>query len=287
VTECQRLSLRARQVLTFLKQKSGAKGYCWWRQDRLARAMDCCLRTINGAIAELVSGGLVTVTRGRYCNVYTIREIVEKLAYQCGKPVESAVEILKSCVSDTQFSAHLRPPHPISESLKGKEQLACLPEGNLCGVPLASIVPPTITNEYGRVYPNPEFHRVRGILENAEERIRRANDPEAYLRAILQRELGLAAGAGRGYGAPGDPATGGSLLPFEGPSLAPAETSGTSAIEPKSLKSVGVTTTTGGGTADVPQVTRRKPPGSEGGESGAAEGDPGPPWTRKGASGGS
>lgn len=293
------LSLRARQVLTFLKQKAGVKGFCWWKQERIARAMGCSLRTISGVITELVAAGKIQNTRRGHSNVYTILELAENVAYRGGIPVENVLEGLRSCVSDTQVSAYRPHLHPISEFRKGKEQLACLPEGNLCGMPLASIVPPTITNRHGRVCPNPEFRRIREILENAEPRIRRAANPEAYLRTILAHELGLAAGAGFGDGAQGDPATGasynaaivaGSRRPFEIPSPLPAGTSGTSDQEPKSLDRLATTTKGGGrgtGVSLEREETRRKPAARATCDEGTAE-QPGTATNApKGAAGGS
>jgi hypothetical protein len=63
----------------------------------------------------------------------------------------------------------------------------------------------TITNEYGRTDPNPEFVRLQAILRGAQERVRRARNPAAYERAIIQAELRAmrkpAATAGHSFGA--------------------------------------------------------------------------------------
>lgn len=48
---------------------------------------------------------------------------------------------------------------------------------------------PTITNEYGRTEPNPEFEYLSGVLRNALGRIRNARNPLAYERAVIQAEL--------------------------------------------------------------------------------------------------
>ncbi len=64
---------------------------------------------------------------------------------------------------------------------------------------------PTTTNEYGRTEPNPEFEHLQRILRGAQERVRRARNPAAYERAIIQAELRAmrkpAATAGHSFGA--------------------------------------------------------------------------------------
>jgi hypothetical protein len=48
---------------------------------------------------------------------------------------------------------------------------------------------PTITNEYGRTDPNPEFQHLQAVLRGAKRRIELARNPVAYERAIVQAEL--------------------------------------------------------------------------------------------------
>ena len=49
--------------------------------------------------------------------------------------------------------------------------------------------PKTLTNEYGRVFPNPEYLRARDALLNARERVSAARNPIAYEQAILRAVL--------------------------------------------------------------------------------------------------
>jgi hypothetical protein len=112
-----RLSLGTRQLLAFLRSKSGAKGYCWWKQNTIARAMERGLRTVNRQVSELVAAGDLKVERQRYGNHYRLRDLAAKLAYLAAheeKPVESA----PVGVSDTPIWRIWPTPVSITEFIK-------------------------------------------------------------------------------------------------------------------------------------------------------------------------
>src|SRR5271167_1332198 len=87
-----RLSLGARQLRSFLRSKIGANGYCWWKQETIARDMERSLRTVNRQVSELVAAGELRSERHGHGNHYILCELAEKVAYrqpEAEKPVVS------------------------------------------------------------------------------------------------------------------------------------------------------------------------------------------------------
>jgi hypothetical protein len=121
------LTLGARQLLTFLRSKSGAKGYCWWKQETIARDMERGLRTVNRQVSELVSAGYLKSERHGHGNHYILCDLAEKVAYRTasvGRPVESPAV----GVSDTPNRRIAPEPVSISEILEpenAEEQQHC------------------------------------------------------------------------------------------------------------------------------------------------------------------
>lgn len=157
------LSSGATALLYFLTQKSGRTRQCWWSQKRIADQMHCSVRTIGRWVSELRLAGLLdSIRRGSTSNLYT-------LSSACGKSVEDVRTDQPKCPNVDRPSLLL--------NLRKEKQLA-LP------FPQA-----TVTNEYGRTDPNPEYVAIIGILRGARQRIERARNPIAYEHAIVQREL--------------------------------------------------------------------------------------------------
>jgi Helix-turn-helix domain len=75
-------SLGARQLLTFLRSKSRKKGFCWWKQETIATAMERGLRTVNRQVAELVKAGCLKSEPHGHCNQYILSDLAGKVAYR-------------------------------------------------------------------------------------------------------------------------------------------------------------------------------------------------------------
>jgi DNA-binding transcriptional ArsR family regulator len=171
------LSRSARGFMWFLQQRANKTGQSWWGQDKMARELGVHVRTIGRWVRELREAGkLDSIRRGSTSNLYTLRI--------------TAVENVPLVRSDQTKCPNVS----IELNLEQEKRQA----------PLA-FPEPTITNEYGRTEPNPEFQRIQAILRGAQERVRRARNPAAYERAIIQAELRAlrkpAATAGHSFGA--------------------------------------------------------------------------------------
>lgn len=228
-----RLKLRSRQVLTFLRQKSGRRGFCWWKQSTIAKALGCDLRTINRAIKELVDAGEITSTPHRTCNLYIVRDLSKSLSY-LAETVEKSASYDTPFVPATTNLSYLETPVLICEGSKtlSKQAAPRLTDwlGEYIEAQLACLLPsPTVTNGDGRPHTNPEWRQIQREVENAERRIRKATNPLSYVRGIvldvrakyakIERTAGDRAAVVRS----GDPATGKgcSLRPFESDAQSP------------------------------------------------------------------
>lgn len=144
-------------------------------QQKLAVGLEVSDRQVRTYLAELRGNGLVSVHQGGNgrAALYSLTSgLTSGLLPGC-----FPVPYSEPSINDVVMVENFRAVEPqLSSVLQYKSKLA---------MPAR-----TIQNEYGRECPNPEFYRIRGILENANERIRRARNPAAYERAILERELG-------------------------------------------------------------------------------------------------
>jgi hypothetical protein len=115
------VSLGTRQLVTFLRAKSAKNGYCWWKQETIAEAMERGLRTVNRQIAEAVAAGLLRSERHGHGNYYMPCDLVGKVAHRdvaVEKPVHSAA----AGVSDTPNWRIAQPPVSITEILKPEKK---------------------------------------------------------------------------------------------------------------------------------------------------------------------
>lgn len=118
-----RLSLGARQLLTFLRGKAGAKGYCWWKQSTIAEHMDRGLRTVNRQIAELVDAKYLESEPHGHGNHYKLCDLSEKMAYQ-QPAVQNPAEITPVGVAATPNWRSGPSPDSITETEEPEEKLA-------------------------------------------------------------------------------------------------------------------------------------------------------------------
>ena len=112
-----RVSLGTRQLVTFLRARSAKKGYCYWRQEKIAEVMERGLRTVNRQVAEAIGAGLIRSERHGHVNVYTPCDLIGKVAYReaaVQKPAHSAA----AGASDTPNWRIEPPPVSITEILK-------------------------------------------------------------------------------------------------------------------------------------------------------------------------
>jgi len=85
------LSAGAKELYTFLVARAGKLGYCRWSQLSIARDFRKSVRTIGRRVSELVSAGLVLVTRrGSKTNLYSLPEsLPQQLKMLWKTPVNS------------------------------------------------------------------------------------------------------------------------------------------------------------------------------------------------------
>lgn len=175
------MTRNARGFMWFLQQRANKTGQSWWGQDKMAKELGVHVRTIGRWVRELKQAGVLdSIRRGSTSNLYTLRK--------------TAVEIPLT-VRSVQTKC---PKVSIELNLEQENQQASWPD-------------PTITNEYGRPIPNPEFEHLQRVFQGAQRRVMRARNPAAYERAIIRDELSAlrkpvakeaafsrAAGGGRG-----------------------------------------------------------------------------------------
>ena len=148
------LSRGARRLQSFFQQKQNTAGESWWGLDRIAAELGYHERTIRRWANDLrESGELTWKRRGSTSNIFRlIGQNVRTDRTKC--PIAS-----------------------IFTELKPREEAK-----------QAEMPPYEVPNEFGRMAINPEYQRIRAVLEAAEDRISRARSPDAYARAIIERE---------------------------------------------------------------------------------------------------
>jgi hypothetical protein len=155
------------------------------------RAVQAPRRSVDRALRRLIDRGAISSVRGGrghpprftiHMSVETLCKTEAELAYhvahqtpESGIP-NGSVSILKKA-SEEQESKQAcplckKPPQKETRSFERVE-----------------MPPMRVMNEYGWLQDNPEYYRIRGILENASERIRRARNPEALVQFILRTEI--------------------------------------------------------------------------------------------------
>lgn len=175
-------------------------------QETMAGRLGIGERQLRRYLNELVKAGFLSVAKGgQGPATYALQQAVENKPH-----AEENVRSMSGLMSG------LCPVWPDLSLYEFKKALGKAKASTPARLKPIELPPPTVTNEYGRVDPNPEFRRINGILTNAQDRIRRARNPAAYERAILQAEL-----AGRertaGHGVHGDRATGAGVPQHETP----------------------------------------------------------------------
>ena len=183
----------AQCLLAFLVRRGArASGASWWGQRRMAEAMEVSDRTIRRYLAELIVAGLVeSVRRGSTSNMYRV--------LSCGK-LQGDVRSDRTKLSDRGAPVLLTesresenkqasPAAPVENCERNPPQPSAVRNAPPPGMSAADLMPPpTIRSEAGREMPNPDYFRVQQALRRARDRIRVARSPEAYVRAIIERE---------------------------------------------------------------------------------------------------
>lgn len=152
------LSSGARRLSQLLQSYARLSGRAFPFQATLAKKLCCSDRTVRRYASELAKAGrLAIIQRQRHSAEYRLLPV-----HNVQANVQAGVQAKSAYIG-------------VSSSELRQSQLA-MPE-------------PTITNEYGRTEPNPEFEYLSGVLRNALGRIRNARNPLAYERAVIQAEL--------------------------------------------------------------------------------------------------
>lgn len=143
-------------------------------QKTLARVMGACTRTIQRWLAVAIKAGWLTVRRGQNgSNRYFLCS--KGLSPQMSHPLKDDSE-------------------PYSSTREAEQTVqvyttASLPKPRIERLPPIPIKPPWTVNEFGRQVIDPIWSRIHGVLRKAQDRIRRARNPEAYQQAIIRAEL--------------------------------------------------------------------------------------------------
>lgn len=159
------LSSGAMGLFKLLHSFARRSGRAFPFQKTLACRLHVSEQMVRRWLLELKTLQAVEVVKRQHSSAeYRLLKTVEKLRSELRSELRSgAVHKGMSTDSELELAARSRP------------ELA-FPE-------------PTITNEYGRTDPNPEFEHLQRVLRGAQERVRRARNPVAYERAIIQAEL--------------------------------------------------------------------------------------------------
>jgi hypothetical protein len=177
------LTHATRAVLAFLKDKSGRSGQCWWGQQKIADTLVMDRGTVIRAIKALVRlGEIVSERRGPTSNVYKM--MLQNATGEVAKCNISSIELnLKKEKKPAKREERIMP------SVAAVSAQPNCGDGGECRSEGSTQMPPyQIRNEFGGLIINPEYQRIREVLSAADDRIRRARNPEAYARAIIERE---------------------------------------------------------------------------------------------------
>lgn len=157
-----RLSRGAQRLLSFFQSKQNSAGESWWGLPRIANDLGYDERTIRRWANQLRDAGELTwVRRGSTSNMFRL----------IGQNVRTDRTKCPNATIELNFNKEKKPAK--------REERGQMP-------------PYQVTNEFGGMMINPEYQRIREVLSAAEDRIRRARNPEAYARAIIDRERGVA-----------------------------------------------------------------------------------------------
>ncbi len=155
------ISPGAKRLYRLLESYGRKNGWISLYHETMARKMRCSETTIRKWLTELRKAGAMESRKRQHSSAdYTLFPLVEN-----GR-------------SDGRSDGRSGAVH--------YKELSLDPELEARGL---AFPPPTITNEYGRTDPNPEFEYLSGVLRSALGRIRNARNPVAYERAIVQAEL--------------------------------------------------------------------------------------------------
>ncbi len=143
-------------------------------RDQLANALRRSVRTVHTVLKRLEARGWIEVSGGGNGTAGYIT-VINAIAWQTADVAD-----------DRQKTADVSPKPMRIRALV----LTTTTTSKLAGFQPVEIPPPTITNEYGRVDRNPAHVHIMAVLRAARWRIQAADNPEAYMQAILRRELG-------------------------------------------------------------------------------------------------
>ena len=157
------LSRGAQRLKSFFQSKQNDAGESWWSLPRIGQALGGYdERSVRRWAYELrAAGELVWDRRGSTSNLW-------KLQDSSGQNVR------------TEWTKC--PNASIELNLKTEKKPAAREDRSV------EMPPYEVPNEFGRLVVNPEYQWVREALLRADDRIRRARNPEAYARAVIAGE---------------------------------------------------------------------------------------------------
>ena len=147
----------AKSLLAFLRFRSAKIGYCYWRQEKIAAHFNCSVRSVGRWLRELIDDGSVTVRRRGHVNEY--RPLKDG-----GKQKEIPLEPVRSDQPKCPIDGGAYKNIGSLNSNESSAQLVFSPEE----------------------IRHPEVQRV---LRRAQDRINRADNPEAYAKRIVAETL--------------------------------------------------------------------------------------------------
>lgn len=170
------MSKLSRRVLAFLSGINDPRPGI----ARIAAAVHRSERSVKRATVELVENLCIKMGHsghGRNAEIIVLKTIDEVLALELKMAPESQ-KVSPERRKMAPESGHIR---ALVKTLEQEPEQARKPMG-------VEIPTEYVRDQGGNLHPNPAFIRVRDALIFARERISRAHDPEAYRRAIVQRE---------------------------------------------------------------------------------------------------
>lgn len=179
------LSRGAQRLLTDIQDLTRRYGRAFKSQTTYAAQIGVDVRTIKRWTRELREAGLATVNQARGCSK------------TCWKTVEDSTRGTKNVPLDVTLRAE---NVPLAEPLIGvsptelREKQVRLPAHPVEKKPPQreeGLMPPEfIRHPAGLVERNPEFEHLQAVLRRALSRIKIADNPDAYIRAIILDERG-------------------------------------------------------------------------------------------------
>lgn len=179
-----KLTRGARQLLDFLKNRSGRNGQCWWKQANIADQLGCHRSSVVRWVRELTdAGALESIRRGSTSNLYT-------LSKSCGKQVDFD---FTNATTDVAICDIVEPPVIISElkSLKDTWTEALAP--HLESVQIAPTADLVAKIKQKAFFYGADAYRVGAAIERARRKVAKSPSLKprgpGWVLAVVENDL--------------------------------------------------------------------------------------------------